>query len=314
MSRARRTLLVLAAAILVGVGGFVAWLAVRDPIAALPRAGGPARLFVTEQATRENGRLLQRYVLREDALGEIRLVVSFPDPLPQRPLPVLVVVGGLGAAVKTARYIPPSGDNILVVYEWPIPRKLPKGLALTRVAFDYYGRLLAAPGQVAAVIEWLAARPWADAGRVSLLGFSLGALAAPAVQRLSQAAGRRIGWTVIAYGGADLGALVAGHPYLRPDWFKPLAAQAVRLLLRPVEPAEHLPHLSGRFLILGGGEDEFIPRRSARLLRDLTPEPKTFVELAGDHIGVGADQVARLHEIVRVTGRWLAEAGAVNPP
>jgi hypothetical protein len=49
-------------------------------------------------------------------------------------------------------------------------------------------------------------------------------------------------------------------------------------------------------------------------MRALTPEPKSVVLLEGEHVGMGAGQQALLQEIVRLTGTWLIEQGAVNPP
>ncbi len=160
----------------------------------------------------------------------------------------------------------------------------------------------------------LAGQGWADPQRISLLAFSLGALAAPAAQRLAELRGRAIGWTALAYGGSPIGALLAANPYLKPSWAAPILSRIADLVLRPVEPGEHLPHLRGRFLVVGGRDDSFVPEEAARRMRDLAPEPKTIVLLEGGHMGVGADRQALLAEIIAVTTRWLADEKAVNPP
>jgi dienelactone hydrolase len=203
---------------------------------------------------------------------------------------------------------------VFASYDWPLPRKLPKGLDLARELPGLYSQVLAVPGQVAAIIGWLAGQPWADAERISLLGFSLGALVAPAAQRVTESSGRQIRWTVLAYGGVDLGGILAAHPKAELGWTKPLLGAAASLLLRPVEPAEHLPYLSGRFLLIGGVEDRLVPPSSSELLRELTPEPRTVVLLEGEHIGTGAGQRALLEEVVRLTRHWLIEQGAIDPP
>ena len=168
-------------------------------------------------------------------------------------------------------------------------------------------------------IDWAAVQPWADPDRISLLAFSLGALAAPATQRLAASAGRTIGWTVLAYGGAGLGEMLAGHPRFQPatfglDWAKPALARTTDILLRPVEPAMHLPHLKGRFLVIAGETDRFVPETAARRFRDLTPEPKTILRLPGDHMGIGPGQQALLDEIIRASRDWLRREGAIDPP
>jgi predicted esterase len=81
---------------------------------------------------------------------------------------------------------------------------------------NLYHRVMTIPGQVASALRWLIEQSWADAERHSLLGFSQGALAVPAVQDLAAPDGIRIGWIIIAYGGAPLGALLAANPHLKP--------------------------------------------------------------------------------------------------
>ncbi len=155
----------------------------RNSLAALPRGGGPATK-ISHQALHTDGRLIQQYTIEDSALGRIGLVVSLPDPLPDRPLPILVVLGGLGTGLKNIRYVPSAGDNVVVGYDWPIPRKLPGGIDLFWQAPALYGRVFRVPGQIATMVEWVARQPWADRERITLLGFSLGAVAAPAAQRL----------------------------------------------------------------------------------------------------------------------------------
>ncbi len=75
-----------------------------DSLAALPHGGGPTTT-TSHQALHKDGRLIQQYTIEDSALGRIGLVVSLPDPLPDRPLPILVVLGGLGPAcsLRTSR-------------------------------------------------------------------------------------------------------------------------------------------------------------------------------------------------------------------
>src|SRR5258708_15320337 len=100
---------------------------------------------------------------------------------------------------------------------------------------------------------------------------------------------------------------------MKPRWEAPLSRRVVGLVLRPVEPGERLPHLRGRFLVVGGRDDAFVPEAAARRMGDLAPAPKTIVLLEGGHMGVGANRQALLTEIIAVTTRWLADERAVNP-
>jgi hypothetical protein len=253
-------------------------------------------------------------VLDAPGVGRIGLAISLPDPLPKRPLPIVMVVGGLATGERNIHQVPGGGDNAIVGYDWPVPIRRPQGWDFVRDAPDLYDRALRVPGQIAAALDWLAGQGWADPERTSLLGFSLGALVAPAAQRLAELRGHAIGWTALAYGGSPVGAPLAANPYLQPRWAAPILSRVADLVFRPIEPGEHLPHLRGRFLLVGGRTDAFVPEAAARRMRDLAPEPKTIVLLEGGHLGVGADRQVLLAEIIAVTTRWLADEKAINPP
>ncbi len=296
----------------------LSWMGVRallpsDPLASLPRAREVIVLRQEPLAPRD-GRQALRVVLHEATLGDIVLSIDLPHPLPARPLPVVFVLGGLQTGQASIEHLGPPGENVLVGYDWPIPRTLPqRELEWLRATPELRRRVLVIPGQVTAALRWLQAQPWADRERVSLLGFSLGAIAAPAIQHLAMDEGVRIGWTVLGYGGAGLGSIISEHPATRRHWWGGGLARSAEILLQPIEPAHHLPKLQGRFLLIAGREDRLISERAAARLRELTPEPKEVIWLEGDHPGVGSRQKALLDEIVAVSRAWLVSQGAVNP-
>jgi fermentation-respiration switch protein FrsA (DUF1100 family) len=119
---------------------------------------------------------------------------------------------------------------------------------------------------------------------------------------------------VLGYGGAPLGALVAHHPRVPSGWFRPLLRAGADLLLRPLEPAYHLPYLKGMFFVLGGTDDALIPEQAARRFAALTPEPKAVYWIEGAHIGVGGDQEALLAEVIDTILQWLRDQDAVEMP
>ena len=169
--------------------------------------------------------------------------------MPARSLPVIFVLGGLNTGAHSVHHLPEAGSNVLVGYGWPVPRRVPREVTALRTLPEVFCRILFVPGEVSAALRWIAAQPWADSERVTLVGLSLGALAAPAVQRVAAAEGVAINWTVLGYGGAPLGVLLAHHPGVRSGWLGPLLRAGADLLLRPLEPAHHLPHLKGVFLV-----------------------------------------------------------------
>lgn len=289
--------------------GVILWQGANDPLASLPRAAAAIPLERHNEA--RAGRLFQHVTLSDERLGRIDFTISLPDPLPRTRLPLVVVLGGLGTGEANIRFIDAAGDNAIIGYDWPLPTAFPKGIQAVTQIPSLRRRALAVPGQVSAMLRWLWAQPWSDPGRISMLGFSLGAIPLAAVERVAQQEGVDIRWTVLAYGGVGLDALVEGDQRIKPAWIRPLLGEGVALLLRPLEPAAHLPHLTGHFLILGASHDTIVDRRASARLEDLTPEPKTIIRIAGDHIGTG-DRQTLLAEAMAATRRWLIAEGAVN--
>lgn len=303
----------IAAAVVLAAMAAVAWFvwpSYGEPLSRLPRPAGMPVLR-EEQAEHRDGRILRRLVLDVGALGELRIAVSLPDPLPAHKLPVLFVLGGLRTGQNSIRHVEDPGANALVGFHYPIDRHAGRGLRLLPRLPGLRAQIFATPGQAVAALDWLRAQPWADAGRVTPVGVSLGALFLPAVLRIDQARGASPGPAVIAYGGADV-ALMAPRLLRRvPAVLRPLILWLGVASLRPVEPAEHLPHIRGEFLLLAGTDlDAMVPEAAARLVERLTPEPKTIVHLPGGHVG-GETEVTR--RLVTALRAWLEERGAAAP-
>jgi hypothetical protein len=292
-----------------GTALLLAWLDMRSPLAALPP---PQHGLSADQTVPvvEQGRRLEHITLAGGALGDIGITVNLPDPSPAKKLPILIVLGGLGTGENNIRLIDNIGDNAVIGYDWPMPMDFPKGRDLLLQTPDLYHRVMMVPGQVASVIGWLATQPWADDKRISVLGFSLGALATPAAENLTEHDGHPIGWTIIAYGGAPFGALFASNPHMKPKWMGPV----VDVLLHPLQPTVNLPYLSSHFLVLEGRDDALIPAEARAALSDAVPGSKDVVVFGGDHMGVGPDKQALLGQIIRTSRGWLIRNGAVNPP
>jgi hypothetical protein len=302
-------LLLMVVALLLAISTGITFWQADDALASLPRAVGA--VLLKRYAETRADRSFQHVTLSDERLGRIDFTISLPDPLPRARLPLVVVLGGLGTGEANIRFIDTAGDNAIVGYDWPLPAALPKNLWAATQIPPLRRRALSVPGQVSAMLRWAEMQPWSDPGRISVLGFSLGAIAAPAVERVAQLEGVDVRWTVLAYGGVGLRTLVEGDQRLKPAWIRPLLGAAVELLLHPIEPAAHLPYLTGHFLILGASRDTIVDPRSSATLEELTPDPKTIIHVAGDHIGTG-DRRALLTDAMAATRRWLLSEGAVN--
>ncbi len=297
--------------LLVGAVTLAFWACPRDLFLSLPppeHGLKPERTILSAP----NHRLFEHITLHGNTLGDIAFSLSLPDPLPPKKLPVVLVLGGLVTGKDSIRYINDAGDNAIVGYTWPIPVRLHGVSAFMLQTPGLYHNIMTIPGQVASVLHWLINQPWADAERISLLGFSQGALAAPSVQDIAARDGIRVGWTIIAYGGAPLGVLLASNPHMKPTWLGEALAPLVDLVFHSLEPTVHLPCLSGKFLVLEGRDDRLIPAAARNLLREAVPEPKTVITLEGPHMGIGPDKMALLQKIIETSKKWLIENGAIN--
>jgi hypothetical protein len=317
MVRAARVVAFLLLAVLATSLAAVAWLRARDPLAGLPH-DDPSALTVAEEWPEQwEGRTLLHVALDGAAIGRVQFVVSLPDPMPQGRIPVVVVLGGLGGGSNSIREISAvtgdPGPSAFVGYDWPLPTREPSVAEIVLRLLAFRRGVLSVPGQADAILAWAARQPWADPDRLSLLGFSLGAFVVPASQRLAELRGQTVGWTVLGYSGAPISEVIAGHPKAGPAWLRPILGAGAELLLRPVEPSLHLPHLRGRFLVLRAADDRLIVPAAAQRLIELTPQPRTVVLIQGDHMGVGPEKWKVLARVIDATRSWLVEQGAIDP-
>jgi dienelactone hydrolase len=257
-------------------------------------------------------------VLDGQAVGRIRFVVSLPEPMPPGRVPLVVVLAGLRGGSDGIRHLSrvvgDPGMNAFIGYDWPLPTREP-GLGDVLIRLPSWRRnVLSVPGQVDAILVWALQQRWADPSRVSLLGYSLGGFAVPAAQRLAELRGVAVRCTILAYAGAPIGAVIAGHPKAGPRWARAMLGAGADLLLRPMEPSLHLPHLRGQFLVLGAASDRLIARSAAARMEALTPAPRTIVHIEGDHMGIGRDRWKLLARVVDVSRSWLVQQGAIDPP
>jgi dienelactone hydrolase len=241
----------------------------------------------------------------------VNIALSLPARLPAEGLPVVVILGGYRTGRKALNHIPDPGPNAVVTYEYPLNKETwDEGSWLAKIV---KGRraMHAVPDQVLAIVRWARAQPWAEAERTSVLGYSLGALFVPVAYRRAQTYGERLGPGIMAFGGAHLRPIIRANLRMKPAFARGLAAWLASAALRSLEPARHLPHLRGEFLLINAKDDERIPVTSVEAMQALTPEPKTVVNLSSGHL-TPRDQKL-MTEVVRLSLEWLLERGAINP-
>ena len=293
------------------VGGWLLWLSQQDALDALPQADGRL-VFERERQVLSDARIERHMIFRDARLGRVGVTISVPQAITGAAMPVVVVLGGFREGRDNIAPFSDMGRTVLIGYDWPFSRKAFDGDALAALSPDMRRRALGVPGQVRAVLDWLDGQSWADTSRVSLVGYSLGAVIAPSVQRVLQEGGHSVGWTVLANGGAGFGTMIADTPALHPAWARPVLGMAAARLLAPLEPAAHLPHLDGRFLMLSwsGGA---MPAQSVADFQALIPANKSLAVRALEARGNARPAASLLAQSVEAARDWLTAEQAISP-
>lgn len=268
-------------------------------------------------ARRADGDRVYRYVALEApgraALEPVRFTVSLPPHPVAGRLPALVALSGFGASERNLERVRDQGLNAVVWLNWPVDidafqakDAVARAFAARRIALD-------TPDAWLAVMDWVRAQPWADPDRVVLVGVSLGAMLLPAT--LNRAARRGMAppaGAILAYGGADIGAISAHVIARERPGAAGLGGWAAGRLLGPVAPEAHLPAVRVPASLLIEAEDEDqIPPATAGLFRDLAPLGTEIATLPGGHITeTTPDLIAAMLDEMRA---WGERGGLLNP-
>jgi pimeloyl-ACP methyl ester carboxylesterase len=287
----------------------------RDPLAAVARDPGEVRVVgdAAYEVTTGTGepRIFRDLVLATEHIDTIRLTISAPRDAGDAALPLVFILAGLRTGRESLGVLDVHGHNLLVGYEYPYdPEDWERGGSPLREIGRMRRAILNVPVQVGVASDYLAGLPEVDARRRSLLGYSLGALFVPAAQRLAMYEDAAFGAVILAYAGVDLRALIQANLRVDPPALRSLLARLAATVIAPLEPAKHLPHLTGRFLVIRGDRDSQIPAELSQRLADLTPEPRRVITLDAGHMG--PRDPALTATVVRLSQEWLVEIGAID--
>lgn len=313
----RRLLMFSLVLLLVAMGlGWGAWQYQlhRDPMSVLDRGPAVYRVVSEEVAdgvTQDGEQRTFRHVTLDAALAfPVRFTVSMPGESSGK-FPAVLILGGLEIGRESLGYLAHHGRNVLLAYQYPGEGEAWYQGAWVRRIPDMRRAALEVPAQVEIVLAWICNQAWAEPERISLMGYSFGAVFLPACLRLAQAHGCRLGPTVVAYGGADLPSLFERNLGLHPRWLRRVSARFLAWALRPLEPTLHGPHLRGPFLFINGKRDALIPPANALALQASVPGRHTVVWLEAGHMNPGDPLL--LAQIVRLSRSWLVERKALEP-
>lgn len=245
----------------------------------------------------ENSRIFENMAfLKED----IHFCLSLPSKLKDK-LFCIIVMAGLETGQKNLQYISNMGDYAFIGFEYPpiIKSKKYSPLDLLKIRRKF----LKIPKDILKIVNFSKNSPWSNK-KVSVAGFSFGAMFVPAIYHLALKENIPLGPGIIAYAGADLYPIF----YTNFKGSKPrrmIKASVASLLLKPLKPSSHLPYLKGDFLIINGKNDKNIPFEQAKKLQRLTPYPKTIVNLEEEHLGPKKQEI--LKKINKICKKWMDE-------
>lgn len=256
--------------------------------------------------------LYDTITLTHEKLGDVQLTIRYPtSQRPTEPKPVVFFVTGLFSGHRILEYMGDVGDNVLVAFSYPLDRE-----ASFRHPNQLLNSLRRIYEQISASLKWVSQQDWADSNRLHTVGVSLGTVVLPLGLRWAQANGVQVQSTVLAYGGANLGDVIARELTQRLGFRDPGRDRTVRDFLEtiwtPLDPIHHLPHLQGDFLVIQGEGDDIVPEEATQALLNRLPNGRrTHKKFAGGHINLDKwDLIADVRDYIFA---WMQDKGFINP-
>lgn len=300
-------MLVVAGALVAGVGARL-W---PPPDAVLAVRGELASVEWGEAEAAASGRLVPFRAVSSTGIAVSGLLNlgslgAGPATAPPR---LFVLLGGLVTASRAARLVAPPPGCALAALDYPYegPRRLRSFGEFLRGLPAMLAGVRATPAAVSLAAAALAEHPELRGARVTLMGVSFGspfAILAAASEPV------RYQGLALLYGFADLRRLVE-HALRDVHWPRParaLAARAIALILRPIEPARHLGRVAPLpVLLVNGSDDRFVPHACVEALERAARPPVTVHTLAAGH--VHPDREELIAELTRLVIEWAEVSG-----
>ena len=295
-------------------GGWMLWERNRDPLSSIDLKAGRVQLSDDTTYTMAFEDIPERkyrhVVLGSEYLGNIEAFISQPKFMPKEGLPVVIIMGGLEIDMDIFRLIQDPGNNIYVIFKYPYtPEYWYEGTAIVEIPVIRRS-MLRVPSQVLSLYQWVSKEPWAEDERVTVTGFSFGAMFLPAVNHLAQRRGEVLNPGVIAYAGADISDLLYTNMEKIDASWRSLLAYIGETAIYGIEPAHHLSYMNNEFLLINGTRDHQISTYSWKKLHHLTPQPKTVMILDEGHMHPRKPELTK--KLVKIIRGWLRERGLIN--
>lgn len=255
-------------------------------------------------------RIYQDVSLRYSDRSSIQFTVSLP-PGKDRPLPAVIILGGLEIGRYSLGYIHRHGENAVIAYQYPYrptywyDRPGPGQLEWIRQS------ALMVPSEIFTILKWIQQQPWYNHQPPAVMGYSFGALFIPAVSHYVRRHGQHHGPLIIAYGGANLHLILQANLKTLPPPVRKVLAPILAFGLSPLEPMRYVHSINTPVLIINGIYDRQIPPESAEILRQMLQNRATIILLPEGHMHPKKTEL--IDTIVTISRNWLIEQHAINP-
>ncbi|MEJ2531730.1 MAG: hypothetical protein P8Y92_08030 [Halioglobus sp.] len=250
----------------------------------LARKGELVAAEVTSESPQPDGRLFE-VSLRSSSGLAVELALRMPDqPLPHRPL--LVLLGGQETGRAAAEIIPDTHGVVVAALSYPfgsVPHRdgLQLALALGRIQRG----ILDTPPAVLLALDYLLAHPDLAPERVELAGISFGAYLAAVPAALDQ----RVDRVWLIHGSGDPAAVLEAG--LRKRISSQPLRQGVASLLAAAASAQHLSperwvaRITPRpLVVINATEDSALPPEAVQVLHRALVPPYEVLWTPGDHV------------------------------
>ena len=233
---------------------------------------------------------------------DIFFCLSLPLKPSPKSLPCVIVLAGVETGQKNIDYISDPNNYILVGYEYPpILKTLNEKITFSDL-LPLRKQTINIPQDILTIIKWLLNQKWTEQKDICVAGYSFGAMLVPAIYHEAQRTDLQLGPGIIAYAGADLYPIF----YVNlpgTEWQKFIKAHIASWLFKPLQPSLHLPYLKGNFLIINGMRDKNIPLEQAKKIQELTPTPKTIINLDEPHMSPTNETL--IQKVIDISKKWL---------
>lgn len=255
-------------------------------------------VLISEKIDRSKNRIYKDMALVSNK-EKIHFCLSLPLDV-KKEIYTIIVMAGLETGRKNLQYIYDMGNYAFVGYEYPaVLKERPNIFNI----FSLRKKTLGVPQEILNIVRWTRSKSWSKKD-IIIAGFSFGAIFVPSIYHMAEDEEILLGPGIIAYGGADLYPLFYAN--LKGSNFKKtLKSYIASYFLKPLEPSLHLPYIKGDFLIINGIDDKKVPFSQAKKLQELTPEPKTIINLKTGHMSAKTTDL--LKRINYISIKWLDE-------